>query len=234
MKVIEKPLIVGGFQMGTFLAYTDIEPELIATEKGIRVLPAPFFYEKGLYFTLSKRYEPGENKFFPNGGYVVRSEYGQARSYDLDQVIIHPAVIKHQKTLDKMMRKIEKMAKKKERAEKREAKARKPKYGKRGRPALSPEEKARREAEKANKKARSGGKRGRPASDKPKMEKVKSPSTGKRGRRPLTDEEKAKREQVKAATKARSGGKRGRPASANPKPKKEPTGRPRGRPSLKK
>ena len=226
--------MVGGQKMGEYLAYADVEPELIANEPGIRVLPAQFFYEKGLYFTLSKRYEPGENKFFPKGGFVVRSEYGQARNYDLDQVIIHPAVIKHQKTLDKMLRRAEKEGKKRERAMKKAEKARKPKYGKRGRPALSDEEKARRESEKLARKTRSGGKRGRPASDIPKVVKEKKPSTGKRGRPSLSAEELLKKQADKAAVKARSGGKRGRPASTNPKPKKEPSGRGRGRPSLKK
>ena len=31
MKVIEKPFLVGGDQVGTFLAYTEIEPELLLT-----------------------------------------------------------------------------------------------------------------------------------------------------------------------------------------------------------
>ena len=67
-KVIEKPFIVGGHQLGTFMAYTEIEPEFVPAEPRVRVLPAPFFYEKRLYFYLVKKYEPGENRLFPNGG----------------------------------------------------------------------------------------------------------------------------------------------------------------------
>lgn len=222
--------MVGGFKVGNYLSYTDVEPELIAEEPGVRVLPAPFFYEKGLFFTLKKKYLPGENKFFPLGGFEVRSANGQIRNYDLDQVIIHPAVIKHKKTLDKMHKRAEKEAKKRERRLKKLEKVNKPKYGKKGRPALSPEEKAKREAEKAEKKARSGGKRGRPKSDvnKPVTQKA---TGGKRGRPALSDEAKAKKAAEKAAIKARSGGKRGRPASKSKKePKVKVEGRKRGRP----
>ena len=148
MKIIDKPLIVSGVQLGVFQAYTYIEPELIATEKRTRVLPAPFFYEKRLFFYLINRYEPGQNKFFPNGGFEVRDESGGLRCYDLDQVIIHPAVIRHKKTLDKMHRTAKKIAKQKERDAKRNAKPKPITTGKRGRPALDPALKAARDAEK--------------------------------------------------------------------------------------
>ena len=214
MKVIDKPLIVGGNQLGVFQAYMDIEPELTVTPdtaKMSRVLPAPFFYEKRLYFYLINRYEPGQKPSFPNGGFEVRDEGGALRSYDLDQVIIHPQVIKHKKTLEKMARRAEKEQKKRERQYKKAIKQSKPKHGKRGRPALDPIVKAAREMEKVARAARSGGKRGRPAgSGAPKV--VKEGSTGgKRGRPSLTPEAIAQRASVKAATRARSGGKRGRP-----------------------
>lgn len=219
MKVIEKPLIVSGNQLGTFMAYTDIEPELTVTPetpKLSRVLPAPFFYEKRLFFYLIRRIEPGQKMGFPNGGFEVRDEGGAMRSYDLDQVIIHPHVIKHQKTLDKMMRRAEKeQAKRNREMKKRERGERPPRNttGKRGRPALDPTVKAAREAEKIARAARSGGKRGRPAAQgTPKTPKVLS-TGGRRGRPSLTPEAIAQRVSTKAATRARSGGKRGRPKS---------------------
>ena len=55
MKVIEKDWLYG-----KYLAYDDVEDMFVATEKGVRVLPAPFFYDKKLYFELMRRYEPGE------------------------------------------------------------------------------------------------------------------------------------------------------------------------------
>ena len=217
MKVIEKPLIVSGNQLGTFMAYTDIEPELTITPETpnmSRVLPAPFFYEKRLFFYLIRRVEPGGKPGFPNGGFEVRDEGGALRSYDLNQVIIHPQVIKHKKTLDKMMRRAEKeQAKRNRELKKRERSARPPKNttGKRGRPALDPAVKAAREAEKTARAARSGGKRGRPAGA-PKAPKILS-TGGRRGRPALTPEAIAQRVSARAATRARSGGKRGRPKS---------------------
>ena len=211
MKIIDKPLIVGGVQLGVFQAYTDIEPELIATEYRSRVLPAPFFYEKRLFFYLINRYEPGQNKFFPNGGFEVRDESGGLRCYDLDQVIIHPAVIRHKKTLDKMHRVAEKIAKQKDRDAKRNAKPKPTTTGKRGRPALDPALKAARDAEKMAKSERSGGKRGRPKSNNTPI--VKASTGGKRGRPKVSDAVIASRVAAKAATRVRTGGKRGRPKS---------------------
>lgn len=215
MKVIEKDFIVGGSKLGTYLAYQDLEPELASPQPKDRVLPAPFFYEKRLYFFLVKRHEPG-TKFWPNGGYEVRDESGGVRCFDLDQVCLHPAVIKHKKTLDKMMRKAEKAKKQRDRALKRGSKPPKVKVegARRGRPALDPAVKAAREAAKAERSVRSGGKRGRPASTTPKVLSSAGPkTTGRRGRPSLTSEVIAQRVSQKAATRARTGGKRGRPKS---------------------
>lgn len=208
MKVIEKQ-----WQYGTYLAYDEVEENFVATEKGVRVLPAPFFYDKKLYFELWKRYEPGEKATFPNGGYEVVDVSGGIRSFDLDQVIIHPAVLKHKKMLDKMARRAEKQAKQRERKMKKIAKDNKVKHGRRGRPALDPALKAQRDALKAQAKVRSGGKRGRPAgATAPKA--VSTPvGGGKRGRPALTPEALAQRASAKAALQKRSGGKRGRPKS---------------------
>jgi hypothetical protein len=219
MKVIEKDLVVSGMKCGVFSAYEDIEPELSITPdtpRITRVLPAPFFYEKRLFFYLVNRFEPGQKMGFPNGGFEVRDEGGALRSYDLDQVIIHPHVIKHQKTLDKMARKAEKERAKRERQWKKAARdAAKPKNktGKRGRPALDPAVKAAREQERISRSARSGGRRGRPKSTEVKEVSALKPSGGRRGRPALTPEALAAKAQAKAAIKARSGGKRGRPKS---------------------
>ncbi len=228
-KVIETPFMVGMNgkdiqQCGTILRYEDIEPELLLTAetpKMTRVLPAQFFYEKRLFFFFIKRYEPGEKKSFPNGGFEVRDEGGALRSFELDQVILHPQVIKHRKTLEKMARRAEKEQAKRERKNKKgerakeKAERQKRSGGKRGRPALDPAEKARREAEKAARAQKSGGKRGRPkGSGAPKEPKAPKPAgTGKRGRPALSAEARAAKASAKAEVRARSGGKRGRPKS---------------------
>ena len=215
MKLIEKDFVVGGAKCGTFYAYGDVEPELEITPDTpsiTRVLPAPYFYEKRLFFHLIKRIEPGQKPGFPNGGFEVRDEGGALRSFDLDQVIIHPHVIKHQKTLDKMARKAEKEQAKRTRERKRAERAVTPKNktGKRGRPALDPAVKAAREAEVAARAERSGGRRGRPKSE-VSTPKTLKPTGGKRGRPALSPEAIAAKAQAKATVRARSGGKRGRP-----------------------
>ena len=210
MKIIERDFIVGGTKLGTYNAYQDVEPELLRFRPGQRVLPAPFFYESGESFTLIKQHEPGA-RFYPNGGFEVRDGGGGVRHYDIDQVIVHPAIIKHKPTLDLMTRREEREAAAAERAVLRGDKVKvKAEGGRRGRPALDPAVKAARDAEKVARATRSGGKRGRPASGvkKPQTPKVTS---GKRGRPSLTPEAIAQKVSVKAATKARSGGKRGRP-----------------------
>ena len=216
MKVKENDFLVGGVKLGTYLSYTDVEPELMVMKPGDRVLPAPFFYEKNLWFHLIRQWAPGENKLFPNGGFEVRDGGGGVRNYDTDQVCLHPHVIKHKKTLDKMLRRAEKAQAQRERALKRGKKPPKEKVegARRGRPALDPAVKAARDAAKAERSTRSGGKRGRPASDKPKVLSAAPATTGKRGRPSLTREVIAQRASQKAATRVRTGGKRGRPKSA--------------------
>lgn len=217
-RVIEKDLLVGGFKIGTFNAYSEVEDELSITSdtpKLTRVLPAPFFYEKSLFFYLIHKWEPGEKSTFPNGGYEVRDDGGAMRSFDLDQLIIHPHLIKHKKTLDKMLRRAEKEQLKRDRQRKKGERERvqKPKSatGRRGRPAMDPELKAKRESDKADRAQKSGGKRGRPKStDAPKA--LKKVGTGKRGRPSLTASAIAVKDASKAQVSARSGGKRGRPS----------------------
>jgi hypothetical protein len=214
MKILEKDFVVGGAKCGTTLYYDEVESELqitAETPKLIRVLPSPFFYSKRLFFYLIRRYEPGEKGTFPQGGYEVRDEGGAMRSYNLDQMIIHPAVIKHKKTLDKMARRAEKEARKRERRINKTTQIYKPKHTRRGRPAMDPEIKAAKEADKAAR-VSAGRKRGRPRKGDglvPKKEYV--PTGGKRGRRPLSAEVLAQREVERAKTRARSGGTKGRP-----------------------
>lgn len=212
-KIIDKPFIVGGSQLGVYQSYIDIEPEFVATEPGTRVLPAQYFYEKRLFFHLKKRYEPGENKFFPGGGFEVRGEGGETRCFELDQVIIHPEVLKHKKTLDKMARRAEKEAKKRGRKSSTGAPRVKsePGTGRRGRPALSAEEKAARLSVQAVKTAASGGRRGRPKSTNTAPKSAPKVSGAKRGRPSLTAEVIARKVADKAVVTQRSGGKRGRP-----------------------
>ena len=208
MKVIERD-----WQYGKYLAYDETEEIFIPQERGVRVLPAPFFYDKKQYFELKKRYEPGEKTTFPNGGYEVVDVSGGIRSYDLDQVIIHPSVLQHKKMLDKMARRAEKEQKKRERRVKQIGKESKVKTGKRGRPALSTTEKMVRDNLKEQAKVRSGGKRGRPKSDTSKAVSTPKVSSGKRGRPSLTPEALARKVADRAALQKRSGGKRGRPKS---------------------
>jgi hypothetical protein len=136
---------------------------------------------------------------------------GGIRSYDLDQIIIHPQVLQHKKMLDKMARRAEKQAKKRERTMKKIGRENKPKQGRRGRPAIDPALKAARAALKVEAGVRSGGKRGRPKSSEPKTVSTPKISGGRRGRPALTAEAIKQRAADKAATTKRSGGKRGRP-----------------------
>jgi len=215
MKVIENDFIVGEYKVGTYLSYGDVEPELATIRPGERVLPAPFFYEKNLWFHLIKRWEPGENKYYPNGGFEIRDGGAGVRHYDLDQVILHPHLIKHKKTMDKMARRAEKEAAKRDRQLKKGSKPPKEKIPgtRRGRPAIDPAVKAAREAEGVLRAQRSGGRRGRPPSGEPKAQTVKVTS-GKRGRPALSTAQVAAATAARAATRARSGGRRGRPKSS--------------------
>jgi hypothetical protein len=210
MKLNEKDFVVGEAVVGKIPYYTDVEPELMDMRKGDRVLPAPFFYEKSVYYELYAIHEAGKPGY-PKGGVEVTGHDGHRRYYELDQVILHPHVIKHKKTLDKMMRRAEKEGAKRQKQYERAQRKVEKEVGKRGRKALSPEERAQRESEKAARAIKSGGKRGRPKGSTPSTPKVYTPTGGKRGRRPLDPEVVAARAREKVARTVRSGGKRGRP-----------------------
>lgn len=207
--------------------FTDIEPEYLQFEKGCRVLPAPFYEEPTLQFELIKRYEPGEKKTFPNGGFEVYGPGNEIRSFDLDQVILHPFELKKfnffkkSSTTEESKNKVidpNKSKGKKGRPRKLDEngnpiikEAYVPTGGRRGRLPLSEEEKAKRELEKAN-------------------QPVKVKGVGKRGRAPLSEEEKAKRklvEEQKLAERQKQieagiiSGRRGRPSTLTAEQKEE-------------
>ena len=166
MEIKENDFIIDGFKIGTYLSYTDVEPEFMEMKFDDRVLPAPFFYEKNLWFSLIRQYAPGDSKFFPNGGFEVRGSNGSVRNYALDQVILHPSIIKNKKLLEKMVCRVEKPQAECDQTSKHQNKPQKPKVegARRGRPALDPAIKAARDVAKLESAQRSGGKRGRPAS----------------------------------------------------------------------
>ena len=214
MKLQERDWLVGEHKIGTQFFYSDVEPELVATAPGTRVLPAAYFYEKGTRCELLKRHEPGEYNLMPNGGFEIWVEDGGRRYFELDQVIVHPAVIKHQKTLDKMLRKAEKEQAKRDRQYTKAARdAQKEKStGRRGRPAMDPIEKIRREQDKLARAQKSGGRRGRPKSGSVvSTPKTYTPTGGKRGRKPLDQATKDARAKEAVVRAQKSGGKRGRP-----------------------
>lgn len=55
-----------------------------------RVLPANYYEEPNTVFILKARYEPGENKYFPKGGFEVVHSEGGTYNYELDEVVVHP------------------------------------------------------------------------------------------------------------------------------------------------
>jgi len=208
MKIIDKDFIVGGHKIGVHQAYADIDPAFVPMDPGVRVLPAAFFSTRS-FFTLKKRWLPGENKYFPAGGYEVRGEGGETRSYDMDAVILYPETKAQKRVIDAM-------APADENAPTRGRKAGEPKEvkitsGKRGRPSLSPEDKAAKDEAAAAKSLTSNGRRGRPArvgGPKP----AKAPSGAGRGRPKMTEAAIALKSADRASRVERSGGKRGRPS----------------------
>ena len=81
--------------VGPFKIYKDVDGKFKNFTDGCRVLPSTYFEnEYTTVFTLKRKYEPGENKTFKNGGFEVYGPSGEIRNFDLDQVIVHPFELK--------------------------------------------------------------------------------------------------------------------------------------------
>lgn len=135
--------------------YEDVELKFLNFTPKCRVLPADYFENNNIHFTLKAKYAPGEKKYFPNGGVELYNSEGGVHNYELDQIIVHPYELGMNKFFTAAPPEI------KEKVKDPNA----PK-GKRGRKALDPEVKAAKEAAKLaeaeERRKRSGGKRGRP------------------------------------------------------------------------
>ena len=181
--------------------FTELEPKFLNFTKDCRVLPATYFEEYNTAFHLKAMYAPGEKKTFPNGGFEIYGPEGTVHNFDLDQVIVHPFHLRMARFFSKKDNVV------------KEKIVNIMGNGKRGRPSIDP---SLRKIQGPY--VPTGGKRGRKAlSDEERMERdakksTKKSVTGKRGRQPLPPEEKARREAEKALKAKISGGKRGRPS----------------------
>ena len=181
--------------------YEDATPEMLTFKSGDRVLPAPFWNEKKLFFTFKFHYAPGEKKSYPNGGFEIRGPNGEFRAYDSDQVILHPSVFAHKKSNEKWKKKLNKEeTKRNKQLDKERRIANGEIVSGKGRPKLSETEKLKR-----------------------KLEREANPTSGIRGRKKLSEEEKIEREAKKLAKRMIEGrtGKRGRPGNAEKRLQRE-------------
>jgi hypothetical protein len=151
--------------------FVDVDLKFTAFAPKCRVLPANYFEEPNTYFTLKARYEPGENKYFPNGGFEVVHSEGGTYNYHLDEVIVHPFELGMRKFFTKSENVVKekistgtpgKRGRPKKDGELKVKPAYVPTGGKRGRRPMDPELKAIKDAEKAERAKNSNGKRGRP------------------------------------------------------------------------
>lgn len=151
--------------------FVDVDLRFTKFAPKCRVLPANYFEEPNTYFTLKARYEPGENKYFPNGGFEVVHSEGGTYNYYLDEVIVHPFELGMRKFFTKSENVVKEKVStgtpgKRGRPKKDGELKAKPTYvptgGKRGRRPMDPTLKAAKEAEKAERAKNSNGKRGRP------------------------------------------------------------------------
>ena len=182
--------------VGPFKIYKDVDGKFKNFTDGCRVLPSTYFEnEYTTVFTLKRRYEPGENKTFKNGGFEVYGPSGEIRNFDLDQVIVHPFELKMTKFFEKEDNVVVANETVKDGVKR-----------KRGRPSLGLD------AKEKVAYVPTGGRRGRPSSVIPKAPKVSK--GGKRGRPSLSDAEKLVRQAELEAKAKKSGGKRGRPAKS--------------------
>lgn len=153
--------------------YAEVEEKFLKFTPNCRVLPARYFNEPNIHFTLKRKFMPGENKFFPNGGFEVTDINGGIYNFNLDEVVVHPYHLGMKKYFTTSPTVVDKekviTGEKRGRGRpKMDPSLRKtpvtyvPKGTKRGRKPLSPEVKAQREAEKLAKHKEGTKKRGRP------------------------------------------------------------------------
>ena len=176
--------------------YEDIESQYLNFSPGCRVLPAQYYDEPHIIFTLKKKHDIGAQGF-PNGGYELYGPKGETRSFELNQVIVHPfelGQINYFRNNISEEKKIEIHD------------PNKPKRG-RGRPPKPEGEK-----KIIPTYVPTGRKRGRPANPNSKPKEPYVPTGGKRGRKPLSEEERQKREQDKLLKSLEPKRGRGRPA----------------------
>jgi hypothetical protein len=153
--------------------FTEVEDKFLNFTPNCRVLPARYFNEPQHHFSLRRRYEPGEHKSFPKGGFEICDINGGIYNFDLNEVVVHPFHLNMMKyfTTSITVKDKEKVfdgEKKKRGRPKMDESLKKtqtvyiPKGTKRGRKPLSLEERTKREEEKIKQKTVSGGRRGRP------------------------------------------------------------------------
>ena len=152
--------------------FTDVEEKFLNFKPSCRVLPARYYEEYQLNFILKKRYEPGESKSFPDGGFEVIGPDGGVYNFYLDEVVVHPFTLGMSRYFSKAQNTVkEKITTgpkgkrgrpKKDPSELKIQQVYVPTGGKRGRKPLDPAVKAAREAEMLEKQKRSTGRRGRP------------------------------------------------------------------------
>ena len=151
--------------------FVDIDLKFTKFAPKCRVLPANYFEEPNTYFTLKARYEPGENKYFPNGGFEVVHSEGGTYNYYLDEVIVHPFELGMRKFFTKSENVVKekistgtpgRRGRPKKDGELKVKPAYVPTGGKRGRRPMDPTLKAAKEVEKAERAKNSNGRRGRP------------------------------------------------------------------------
>lgn len=151
--------------------FVDVDSKFTHFTPRVRVLPANYFEEPNTFFSLKAVYQPGENKFFPKGGFEVVHSEGATYNYYLDEVIVHPFELGMRKFFTKsenvVKEKISTGVKGKRGRPKKEGELKAkavyvPTGGKRGRKPMDPALKAAKEAAKAERAKNSNGKRGRP------------------------------------------------------------------------
>jgi hypothetical protein len=152
--------------------FVDVDFKFTNFNPKCRVLPANYFEEPNTYFTLKARYEPGENKYFPKGGFEVVHSEGATYNYYLDEVIVHPFELGMRKFFTKSENVVKekvstgvpgRRGRPKKDGELKAKAVYIPTGGSRGRKPMDPALKAIKDAEKAERAKNSNGKRGRPS-----------------------------------------------------------------------